>query len=181
MSNYAAVFDAAGKSADPTGALRKKANAALDCFNSTVCGKNAPGYNSSVTLREALAQCGWSPKTELEWAVDWVATVDDPGLPAELQAANGFGCGASYQWFGKDDLFVVDQNPRGYAKLMDVMVEDTIPPGDERLIFNSKVVKISSDCAGQSHDIIYIYIYIYIYILNFIFIYKFNLFIFLYT
>lgn len=86
----------------------------------------------------------------VEWAVDWVATVDDPGVPAELQAANAFGCGASYQWWGKDDEFVVDQNPRGYAKLMDVMVEDTIPPGDERIVFNSKVVKIAYDCEGAS-------------------------------
>ena len=67
----------------------------------------------------------------------------------ELQAADAFGCGASYQWWGKDDMFVVDQNPRGYAKLMDVMVEDTIPPGDERLVFNAKVAKISYDCEGR--------------------------------
>ena len=66
MSNYAAaVFDATGKSADPTGALRDKANAALACFNGTVCGRNAPGYNGSETVREALAQCGWAPKTGL--------------------------------------------------------------------------------------------------------------------
>jgi hypothetical protein len=43
MSNYAAVFDAEGKNADPDGALRRRANDAYDCLNAT-------SWNSSISV-----------------------------------------------------------------------------------------------------------------------------------
>ena len=145
MSNYAKVFGVGGVDADPDAKLRDRANRALDCVNATAFNGK---YNDSVTTRQAMAACGWNPTTEAEWAVDWVATVDDPGFPSELQSANGFAPDESYMWWGKDDNFVVDQNPRGYAKLLDVMVADTIPDGDPRLLLGATVETIAYDCAG---------------------------------
>ena len=145
MSNYGMIFGADGKDADPDAKLRDHANRALDCVNATAFNGK---YNASVTVRQAMAACGWNPVSEAEWAVDWAATVDDPGFPPEEQSANGFAPDESYMWWGKDDNFVVDQNPRGYAKLLDVMVEDTIPDGDARLVLNAKVTTIAYNCAG---------------------------------
>ena len=151
MSNYAKVFGVNGTDADPTGALRDAANAALDCVNATarpLTDDDDAGYGNKVTTREAMSACGWNPKTEAEWAVDWVATEDDPGFPASEQAAADFAPDESYMWWGKDDYFVVDQNPRGYAALLDLMVADTLPDGDPRVVFNARVAHIAYDCGG---------------------------------
>ena len=39
-----------------------------------------------------------------------------------------------------------DQHPRGYARLIDEMVRDTVPAGDPRLVLNATVTKIQYDC-----------------------------------
>jgi hypothetical protein len=158
LSNYAKVFGPRGADADADGALRNRAKAALDCVNAT--GHKAPGYDYNATLRQALTDCGWDPRTPAEWAVDWVATVDDPGFPASQQAARGWGSSQTYAWWGKDDYFVIDQNPRGYAKLLDVMVEDWLRTdggpggggggsgGDPRLVLGATVTQVAYDCDG---------------------------------
>jgi monoamine oxidase len=137
MSNYFAVFDEHGHAADPTGALRRKANAALACLN-----KKGPDAKSKTTVRDGLEACGWSPKTNAEWAMDWAAVSDESGVIGKGQALAGFLPDASYDWWGPNDWFVVDQHPRGYARLIDAMVRDTVPSGDPRLIFDAHVTKI---------------------------------------
>ena len=107
MSNYAAVFGVDGTNADPDAVLRDRANRALDCVNTTAF---KGGYDKYVTVRQAMTACGWTPKTAAEWAVDWVATVDDPGLPPEQQAAMGFAPDESYEWWGKDDKILVKES-----------------------------------------------------------------------
>ena len=41
--------------------------------------------------------------------------------------------------WGADDYLVLDQHPRGFARLIDGMVRDTLPPGDSRVVLNSEV------------------------------------------
>ena len=92
MSNYQAVLDENGKRVDLDGKLRRKANKAWDCINAT-------DWNNTITTRDALHVCGWSPSTPVEWAVDWVLTVDDPGEPAATQAATDVLPDESYMWW----------------------------------------------------------------------------------
>ena len=40
--------------------------------------------------------------------VDWVLTEDDPGFPAQRQSARSVLPDPSYQWWGKDDWFVIE-------------------------------------------------------------------------
>jgi len=100
-------------------------------------------------MREGLQQCGWNPKTEEEFAVDWAMSGEDAdGNQARMLSAKNFLPDPSYQWWGPDDMFVVEQHPRGYARLVDVMVEDTVPPGDSRVIFNTRVTNMKYDDKG---------------------------------
>ena len=49
---------------------------------------------------------------------------------------------------GADDWFVTDQHPRGFARLIDGMVADSVPPGDPRLVLGAEVTKLSYGCDG---------------------------------
>lgn len=137
MSNYYRVYDENGVDMDATGELRKKANDALACL-----GELAPKADNKQTVRQGLTQCGWNPETNAEWAMDWALASDESGVLARNSALAGFLPDPTYDWWGPDDLLVVDQHPRGYARLIDGMVKDTIPEGDSRVKLNSKVSKI---------------------------------------
>ena len=50
-----------------------QANHALDCVNESWARK----VNRSETARNGLRQCGWDPKTEVEYAVDWAMSGED--------------------------------------------------------------------------------------------------------
>ena len=65
----------------------------------------------------------------------------------EFFAALAVGRRMGRSW-GPDDQFVIDQHPRGYARLVDEMVRDTVPPGDPRVLLNTEVTRIQYDCAG---------------------------------
>jgi len=137
MSNYWRVYDSDGKRADTDGSIRHRAEKALDCLNRT-----ASHGGKDVNLRDALVKCGWEPKTAAEWAVDWGFVVDDPGIVAERQSLLNTYPDETYMWWGPDDMFVVDQNPRGFAHLMDTLMKDTIPPSDPRIKLNTWVTQI---------------------------------------
>ena len=68
--------------------------------------------------------------------------------PARIESLVSFAPDESYEWWGPDDMFVKDQHPRGFARLIDVMVRDSVPPGDPRVLFDAQVVKIRYDCHG---------------------------------
>jgi len=74
--------------------------------------------------------------------MDWALASDTAGVLARHYALNGFLPDPTYDWWGPDDWFVVDQHPRGYARLIDAMVRDTVPDGDPRLVFNAWVNNI---------------------------------------
>ena len=69
-------------------------------------------------------------------------------LPRDLapQSLRAFFPDESYAWWGADDWFVTEQHPRGFARLVDAMVADTLPDGDERLVLNAEVTGV--ECAG---------------------------------
>jgi hypothetical protein len=69
-------------------------------------------------------------------------------LPRDLapQSLRAFFPDESYAWWGADDWFVTEQHPRGFARLVDAMVADTLPDGDERLVLNAEVTRV--ECAG---------------------------------
>ena len=142
--NYQKVYDPTGGDGDPDGKIRAAGDKALDCCKDLAI----KGQKKTMTVREGLQQCGWNPKTPSERVVDWAFT--GPALqPAEQQELMmEFGTSPTYTWWGPDDAFVVDQHPRGYARALDEMVKDTVPPGDERLLFNKQVNKIAYDADG---------------------------------
>jgi len=143
MSNYFAVYDEYGNRADMDGELRRKANDALECLNRT-----ASSANKKVTVRDGLTSCGWKPSTNAEWAMDWALASDTAGVLARHYALNGFAPDPTYDWWGPDDWFVVDQHPRGYARLIDAMVRDTVPEGDSRVVFDAWVSNIAWGSKG---------------------------------
>jgi len=69
-------------------------------------------------------------------------------MGARNSALAGFLPDPSYDWWGPDDWFVVDQHPRGFARLIDGMVRDSVPPGDARVHLNAKVSKIEWGSKG---------------------------------
>jgi hypothetical protein len=141
MTGYQAVLTSTGDpDGDPGGLIRTRANHALDCVNESWARK----VNRSETVRNGLRQCGWDPKTEVEYAVDWAMSGEDAnGEPARITSLKQFDPDASYEWWGPDDQFVTDQDPRGFAKLVDEMVKDTVPPGDPRVVFDTEVTNIN--------------------------------------
>jgi len=142
MSNYYAVFDPSGRSADPDGSLRRRANMVLDCLNRSAMHDD----NVSNSVRERLNTCGWSPRTDTEWAMDWVMVDDQAGEPA-ISIQSIFP-DETYMWWGPDDWFVIDQNPRGFARLIDGMVRDSVPEHDPRVVLNTPVNRIDWGCNG---------------------------------
>lgn len=145
MTNYFAVYDENGENVDLDGSLRKQANKAIDCLN-----KAGGSAGNKVTVRQGLETCGWKPSTSAEWAVDWALAADEAGVRAPYGALSGFLPDPTYDWWGPDDLFVVDQNPRGFAHLIDAMVRDTVPPGDARVVLNAHVTNINWGSHGVS-------------------------------
>ena len=43
---------------------------------------------------------------------------------------------------GADGWFVTDQHPRGFARLIDAMVRDSVPEGDPRIVLDAHVKNI---------------------------------------
>jgi len=143
MSNYFMVYDENGQDGDPTGAWRNKANKAIDCLNA-----NGDSAAAKVSVRQGLDKCSWKPKTNVEWALDWALTGDDAGTRAEDGALSGFLPDPTYDFWGPDDWMVTDQHPRGFARLIDAMVRDSVPEGDERIVLNTHVDNINWGCDG---------------------------------
>ena len=86
-----------------------------------------------------------------QFAVDWAMSGEDAdGLPARRGSLVGFDPDASYQWWGPDDMFVTEQHPRGYARMLDAMVNDSVPLGDPRVVFDAEVTRIEYDLANCS-------------------------------
>jgi monoamine oxidase len=143
MSDYDAVYTTEGLiNGDPGRVLRNRANQVLDCLNNT-----GPAIKAGTTRREQLLMCGWEPKTPVEWAVDWAMSGEDSnGEPASILGAGGPD--PTYVWWGPNDRFVTDQNPRGFAHLIDAMVRSTVPPGDVRIQFGAFVTHIEYSCSG---------------------------------
>ncbi|KAL1524158.1 hypothetical protein AB1Y20_019067 [Prymnesium parvum] len=152
MSGYEAVYTSSGDpNGDPGAAIRLKATLAVECIN-----KSSTRVGSNTSVRDGLEACGWNPQSEEEWAVDWAMSGEDEnGEPARQQALDCFFPDNSYMWWGPDDHIVTDQHPRGFARLIDTMVQDTIPPGDPRVRLNAAVTSIKYGCGGvvvRTHD-----------------------------
>jgi len=137
QSNFWAVYDSNGKPADLDGRIRRQSNAAYICINRT-----STHIEKDINMRDALIKCGWEPKTEVEWVIDWGFTADIPGISATKQSLQMGVPDKTYDWYGDDDWFVLDQNPRGFSHLMDTMTADTVPTNDPRLVFNTIVTQI---------------------------------------
>ena len=146
MTDYDAIYSSDGDiDGDPRYRIRKAAQKALDCLNETWARQEG----KDVTVRQGLRHCGWVPRTEEEYAMDWAMSGEDAnGEPARNESLRSFDPDASYQWWGPDDQFVIDQHPRGFARLIDGMVGNTVPPGDPRVLFDATVTAVRYDCAG---------------------------------
>ena len=80
--------------------------------------------------------------------MDWALVNDTSGVSDEDTALSGFGPDPRYNWCGPDDWFVTDQHPRGFARLIDAMVRDSVPEGDPRNVLDAHVKNI--DWRGTS-------------------------------
>jgi monoamine oxidase len=143
MTNYE-VFNVNGTPGDnnvsPT--WREQANLAYECLK-----KLSRQEGDDIDVRSALNDtCNWKPPHDVAWAVDWALTVDNPGFPARLQSLQAMLPDASYDLFGPDDYFVADQNSRGYARLLDALVQESVPSSDRRVHLNTMINKIEYDC-----------------------------------
>ena len=89
MTGYNVVYRSDGSpNGDSSGKLRSRANAMLDCLNASWARK----VNNRVTVREGLERCGWHPKTEEEFAVDWAMSGEDAnGCECSPTVRGGFG------------------------------------------------------------------------------------------
>lgn len=145
MTNYYKVYDENGVNMDASGELRDRGNAALACL-----ARIADSASVKVNVRTGLTRCGWKPETDAEWAMDWAIVSDESGVLAKHGALVGFGPDPTYTWWGADDWLVVDQHPRGFARLVDGMVKDTVPSGDSRVKLNTKVSNIAWGAQGAT-------------------------------
>ena len=94
MSAYDAVFTSSGDiNGDADGAIRRAADAALDCVNQSW----ARHVSINATMREGLEWCGWRPHTEEELAVDWAMSGEDAnGMAARNESLVSFAPDPSY-------------------------------------------------------------------------------------
>lgn len=141
LSNYV-VYDDQGMRAPDSkvGPIVKKFNKAFDCCNSTSCCDWL-----DMPFSTAMQQCGW--KTGQDGVVgdtlEWEGTASDSTLPADLMSLHGTIPDGTYAFYGADDELVVDQRPRGYASVVDVVAGPALP-----VFFNTKLVRVDVDCDG---------------------------------
>jgi hypothetical protein len=136
------VLDKYGQITDHDQVARQKFKDALHCLND----EYADYLN--LTIREALARCGWNPKSDIEWAID-VAATECSGAENDLENMEGVVNEFTRQIWGSNAALVIEQHPRGYARILDEMTKDTIPMGDPRLVLNSHV----SNIEYSQHDL----------------------------
>jgi monoamine oxidase len=82
--------------------------------------------------------------------MDWATVSDESGVLARNNALAGFAPDPTYDWWGPVDFLVVEQHPRGFARLIDHMTQDSIPLGDERVKLNAKVTGVAWDGHGAT-------------------------------
>lgn len=70
-----------------------------------------------------------------------MAGTECSGAENDLEMVEGLDDVSMLLW-GKASMFVKDQHPRGYSRVIDEMTKDTIPADDPRLIFNAHVVSV---------------------------------------
>ena len=59
-----------------------------------------------------------------------------------------------YAWWGPDDWFVIDQQPRGFSRLVDTLTEESVPPGDARVVMGAEVVRVEyGECEGGGVEV----------------------------
>lgn len=125
------VLDRHGQEADPDGVIRDRFTYALDCLK---------GNSKNQTFREVMAGCGWNPRTDVEFAID-VASTECSGAENDLEMVEGLDDVSMLLW-GEGSMFVKDQHPRGFSRIIDEMTKDSIPVDDPRLIFNAHVSNV---------------------------------------
>ena len=135
------MLDVHGQEADPDGVTRDRFVSALECIK---------GNSENRTLREVMAGCSWNPKTDVELAIDLAGT-ECSGNENDLEMVEGLDDVSMMLW-GKSSMFVKDQHPRGYSRILDEMTKDTIPADDPRLILNAHVVSVDYSSCGLEKD-----------------------------
>ena len=138
MRELPMVYDRVGKDGDPDGSLRSRFAKAAHCLQQKVESKL---IRPNSSIRDVLFECGWNPQSDVEWAVDLAAT-ECSGSENDIETAQSLIDDTTFRIFGHADALVVDQHPRGYARLIDALVDKSLPEGDRRIILNSHVVNI---------------------------------------
>lgn len=92
-----------------------------------------------VSARSALQQFGWTPKTSIDKAIDWLGSDWEITCPPE-NASFLFNYPAAHDFM----YFVTDQK-QGYAKLVHCLADSFLTPKDGRLHLDTTVQKIDWD------------------------------------
>ena len=147
MSNWW-VADEFGDWTDLNHARRDRANKVKTCIAqmSKISGVD-------MTAAAGAEACGWRSLTNVDRALEWQLFTGETGLPPQKMLASRYLPDPTYDDFGADDFFVVEQHERGFARLLDAVADGELDGGlqaltDGRLVLNTNVTSISYSCLG---------------------------------
>ena len=89
--NHFMTVDENGNDGNPTGKLRQAGNDALECADCSASDAFCHTVGRINIVRDALNDCGWHPKSDVEWVMDWALVDETSGVSAEDTALSGFG------------------------------------------------------------------------------------------
>jgi polyamine oxidase len=135
LYGYGHVYDSAGKRAPAERLARRVADAegAYDCI-----GPLSLNVTRDISVREALRICGWTPQDSVDYALDSQLTQSDFAIsPAETSLLREIP-DYDYTLYGPDDLLVVEQRPRGFARVLDYAAAAVLPS----VVYNAAVAQL---------------------------------------
>ena len=105
------------------GEAQKRSDAAFQCAN--VTGQRLKAHED-MSFAKALQQCGFAPPSvgSTEDTLFWELTAANLPLDIDLESLKWALPDPTYMYFGPDDHFVHEQRPRGYATVLDAMLDD---------------------------------------------------------
>jgi len=131
FSNYAEIYDENGKLTDIS-----KQTVLLDAVDVCVRDLAVKSFPKDMPLRDALSQCGWNASSKVDEALDFFSFQGEFAIPAEEVSLVYNLPDPTYTRNVPDDYFVVEQRPRGYARVID---ELTLPLDDTRVRLGAEV------------------------------------------
>lgn len=93
--------------------------------------------SADFSQRDGLTNCGWTPSTPLDFAVEFYSNEFEWAEPEETTSAKNTWPPASYSAFKDQDCLVTD--PEGYVKLVHFLKDEFLSDNDQRLKLSHQV------------------------------------------